>query len=61
MVAVDFVGGIVRDDVEVVAGGDVVAGCVAAVGDDLGVEARLEVGLVDEERIASAHVVVLVG
>jgi len=55
VVGVDLVGSLVRDDVEVVARCDVVSGCVPAVRDDLGIEAGLEVCLVDEERVSATH------
>jgi hypothetical protein len=55
VVGVDLVWCLVRDDVEVVARRDVVSGCVPAVRDDLGIEASLEVGLVDEERVPATH------
>ncbi len=55
MVGVDLVGSLVRDDVEVVTRCDVVSGCVPAVRDDLGIEAGLEVCLVDEERVPATH------
>jgi len=55
VVGVDLIGSLVRDDVEVVARRNVVSGCVPAVRDNLGVEAGLEVGLVDEERVSATH------
>ena len=55
MVGVDLVWSLVRDDVEVVTRCDVVSGCVPAVRDDLGFEASLKIGLVDEERVSATH------
>ena len=55
VVDIDLVWSLVRDNVEVVARRDVVSGCVPAVCDDLGIEAGLEVCLVDEERVPATH------
>jgi len=55
VVGIDLVRSLVRDDVEILARRDVVSGCVPAACDDLGVEASLEVSLVDEERVSPTH------
>ena len=49
MVLVDLVRGLVRDDLQIVPRRNVVSRRVSAVGNDLGVESCLEIGLADEE------------
>lgn len=46
---------LVRDDLQLVVRHNVVSRRVPAVGDDLGVESCLEIGLANDEGIASAH------
>jgi hypothetical protein len=55
VVGVDLAGSLVRDDIEVFGRRDVVSGCIPAVSDDLGVEASLNVGLVDEKRVSATR------
>jgi hypothetical protein len=61
VVAVNLVGSLVRDDLQAVSGRNILSWWVAAVRDDLCIEASLEVSLFDEERVASTHTGVFVG